>query len=91
MTLTETAYAKINLYLHVVGKRSDGYHLLDSLVCFTQFGDHVHLQPHANKDSLRVIGPFAQDLPDHSENLIFKNPAILAESSGNFRSFCHHA
>jgi 4-diphosphocytidyl-2-C-methyl-D-erythritol kinase len=34
-TLTFHAPAKINLYLHVVGRRTDGYHLLDSLVAFT--------------------------------------------------------
>ena len=82
MTLTETAYAKINLYLHVVGKRADGYHLLDSLVCFTRFGDQVYLQPHAHKDSLQVIGPFAQDLPDNAENLILKILPLLRQFLG---------
>lgn len=37
----EAAPAKINLALHVVGERGDGYHLLDSLVTFTAFGDRI--------------------------------------------------
>ena len=37
--LTEAAPAKVNLYLHVTGRRDDGYHLLDSLVAFAEIGD----------------------------------------------------
>ena len=37
--ITMTAPAKINLYLHVTGKRDDGYHLLDSLVAFAGVHD----------------------------------------------------
>ena len=37
--LTEAAPAKVNLYLHVTGRRDDGYHLLDSLVVFAEIGD----------------------------------------------------
>ena len=35
------ARAKVNLYLHVVGRRADGYHLLDTLMVFTELGDRV--------------------------------------------------
>jgi len=38
-----SAPAKINLYLHITGKRSDGYHLLDSLVAFTEYGDVLEI------------------------------------------------
>ena len=41
MTLAETARAKVNLALHVVGRRADGYHLLDSLVAFPPIGDRL--------------------------------------------------
>lgn len=38
-TYRQQAPAKVNLFLHVTGKRDDGYHLLESLVCFTASGD----------------------------------------------------
>ena len=41
MTRIEPAPAKINLALHVTGRRADGYHLLDSLVVFTELGDRT--------------------------------------------------
>jgi 4-diphosphocytidyl-2-C-methyl-D-erythritol kinase len=56
-----TARAKINLYLHVVGRRPDGYHLLDSLVCFTELGDELTFEPAAEL-SLALDGPFAPAL-----------------------------
>src|SRR3546814_18919583 len=40
-----TAAAKINLYLRVVGRRADGYHLLDSLFAFTGLGDRLSIRP----------------------------------------------
>jgi 4-diphosphocytidyl-2C-methyl-D-erythritol kinase len=42
-TLPLPAPAKINLALHVTGRRNDGYHLLDTLVVFTEFGDLVSI------------------------------------------------
>ena len=55
-----TARAKINLYLHVTGRRADGYHLMDSLVCFAELGDewkaqHSHRE-NAARDLLRQTG-----------------------------------
>ena len=59
--ITEAAPAKLNLALHVTGRRDDGYHLLDSLVAFAGVGDVVTLEP--GPLSLRIEGPFAQGLP----------------------------
>lgn len=59
--LSVFAPAKINLYLHVTGRRADGYHLLDSLVVFADVGDRVSARP-ATGLSLRVEGPFADAL-----------------------------
>ncbi len=42
--VTERAFAKLNLCLHIVGRRTDGYHNLDSLVVFTEFGDDIEIQ-----------------------------------------------
>ena len=46
--ITSFARAKINLYLHVVGKRADGYHLLDMLVVFAETGDSIAVAPAAD-------------------------------------------
>ena len=65
---TWLAPAKINLALHVTGRRSDGYHLLESLVVFTRFGDRLHIEPAAS-DGLAVEGPFAGQLDAGDGNL----------------------
>ncbi|TBN39887.1 4-(cytidine 5'-diphospho)-2-C-methyl-D-erythritol kinase [Paracoccus subflavus] len=59
--LVELARAKLNLALHVTGRRPDGYHLLDSLVVFASIGDVIALSP--GPLSLRIDGPFAAGLP----------------------------
>ena len=53
--LTEPAPAKVNLFLHVLGRRGDGYHLLDSLVVFPEVGDTLRAVP-AETLSLRSRG-----------------------------------
>lgn len=60
--LTRRAPAKINLALHVVGQRADGYHLLESLVTFADAGDRIGFSPSA-EDRFTVSGPFCADLP----------------------------
>lgn len=69
--LTVTAPAKINLFLHVTGKRPDGYHALESLIAFTDFADRLVFQPSAAL-SLKVTGPFASGVPTDSSNLILR-------------------
>jgi len=71
------APAKINLFLHIVGKRDDGYHLLESLVGFTQFGDHLSIKP-SDDLSLQVEGEFASMLDaDMEQNLVLKTARLL--------------
>ncbi len=60
---SEPAPAKINLYLHVVGRRADGFHLLDSLVVFAKIADRVAVSPAASL-TLAIEGPFAASLAD---------------------------
>lgn len=81
ITLTEPAPAKINLALHVVGQRADGYHLLDMLVTFAAFGDRVSIAP-AEADSLTLSGRFAAQLGDTPEgdNLVLKARDRLREA-----------
>ncbi len=79
--IATNAPAKINLYLHVTGRRADGYHLLDSLVVFAGIGDTVHVRP---DESLRlsISGPFGPALPTGPENLVLKAAQGLAAGAG---------
>ncbi len=62
------AAAKINLALHVTGRRADGYHQLDSIVAFATIGDRLRLQ-RAAEFSLRLEGPFSAGLEAGEDNL----------------------
>lgn len=61
---------KVNLYLHVIGKRKDGYHNLDSLVAFPNIGDKIEIYPSKNIN-LTITGRLKKELPT-KENLILK-------------------
>ena len=82
--LSSRAPAKINLTLRVTGRRADGYHLLDSLVIFTELGDQLSVrQPAADeaKLSLLVEGPFAAQLNGETNNLVLRAARRLAEDT----------
>ncbi|WP_210272619.1 4-(cytidine 5'-diphospho)-2-C-methyl-D-erythritol kinase [Chthonobacter rhizosphaerae] len=83
MILTELARAKVNLALHVVGRRADGYHLLDTLVAFPPIGDRVGVAP-ANAYALAVTGPGAAALGDTApaDNLVTRAAVGLAALAG---------
>lgn len=80
----ERAPAKVNLGLRVTGKRSDGYHLLDSLVVFASIGDVVALRPsHAEESLLCVRGQFATALSgDPADNLVLQAATAFREAFG---------
>lgn len=75
------ARAKVNLYLHVVGRRPDGYHLLDSLVAFASVADLLEAEPAAGL-ALQVDGPFAADAPAGEGNLVLRAARALAQAAG---------
>lgn len=75
------APAKINLYLHVLGRRDDGYHVLDSLIAFAALHDTIAVRP-AAEISLRVDGPFASFLADRPDNLVLDAARALARAAG---------
>ena len=75
-TLSISAPAKLNLFLHVTGRR-DGYHLIESLVVFTQFGDRLEVCED-RQISLRVVGPFAGDCGPIEHNLVLRAARSLA-------------
>jgi 4-diphosphocytidyl-2-C-methyl-D-erythritol kinase len=67
----EAAPAKVNLCLHVTGRRADGYHLLDSLVVFAGVGDRVSVGPGPGL-GLTVLGPEAGGLTGAADNLVLR-------------------
>lgn len=75
------APAKVNLALHVTGRRADGYHLLDSLVAFAPVGDRLRLDP-APAMALRVTGPESAGVPEGPENLVLRAAALLPAGQG---------
>lgn len=82
MTRRKSAPAKLNLYLHVIGGRADGYHLLDSLVAFADIADEVSAAP-AELLSLEIAGPFAAALEGpREENLVWRAATLLARHLG---------
>ena len=81
MPIAETAPAKVNLFLHVVGRRPDGYHLLDSLAVFPAVGDTLRAAP-AEAFSLALEGPFGGALRAVPDNLVLRAARGLAELAG---------
>ena len=79
--LTRDAPAKVNLYLHVTGRRPDGYHLLDSLVVFAGVADEVRAEP-GGRLSLTLYGPFAAGLDAGGDNLVLRAARALAAAAG---------
>jgi 4-diphosphocytidyl-2-C-methyl-D-erythritol kinase len=71
------APAKVNLALHVLGRRADGYHDLDSIVAFADVGDMLSFKP-ADAFTVTADGPFAAALPPASGNIIAKAWAAAA-------------
>jgi 4-diphosphocytidyl-2-C-methyl-D-erythritol kinase len=75
------AHAKVNLWLNVVGRRDDGYHLLDSLVAFVDLADQVEVRPD-DRLSLALDGPLAGVLAGEADNLVLKAGRLLADRAG---------
>ncbi|MDE3059400.1 MAG: 4-(cytidine 5'-diphospho)-2-C-methyl-D-erythritol kinase [Pseudomonadota bacterium] len=75
------APAKLNLFLQVTGRRPDNYHLLESLVAFTDFGDTLEIRP-ADDISLTVEGPFSAPLQDSGQNLVMQAAELLRAEAG---------
>lgn len=80
-TLRRLAPAKINLALHVTGQRRDGYHTLDTLVAFADFGDELTVAPAAAL-GLSIGGPFAAHAPAGPENLAWRAAMLLQKAAG---------
>jgi 4-diphosphocytidyl-2-C-methyl-D-erythritol kinase len=77
----EDAPAKINLFLHVVGRRADGYHVLDSLAVFAGIADRLTATP-SESLHLDLGGPFGPGLAAEPDNLVLRAARALAEATG---------
>ena len=80
--ITEQASAKINLFLHVGGRRADGFHPVQSLAVFTDAGDTLALEA-AIGLSLAVEGPFAKGLEGEGDNLVLRAARALGSQGAN--------
>lgn len=80
----EFAPAKINLCLHVTGRRDDGYHLLDSLVVFAGVGDRVTAQPGKGL-TLALTGPEASGLTVGDDNLVLRAARTMGVTGAALR------
>lgn len=79
---SESAPAKVNLYLHVLRRRQDGYHDLDSLVVFAPAAaDRLHFTP-APWLRLELAGPFGKALAGEPDNLVLRAARAAAEAAG---------
>ena len=79
--LSVLAKAKLNLFLHLTGKRPDGYHELLTQVIFTEFGDVLHFAA-SDLLTLHVTGEFAGDCDTGADNLVLRAARLLLEAAG---------
>ncbi len=76
--LAEAAPAKVNLTLRVLRRRDDGYHEIESLVAFADFGDRLSFS-RGRELTLTVRGPSAAAAGEDADNLVLKAARALAE------------
>ena len=86
--LTEIAYAKLNLALHVRRRRDDGYHELETLFAFADAGDVLTAEP-AEQLSLSILGPFADGLTSDADNLVMRAATALQTQGQGARLVLH--
>ena len=79
--MKETAYAKLNLALHVRKRREDGYHELETLFAFCEHGDVLSAES-AERDEVRTVGEFADVVGDPGENLVARALNALPHPEG---------
>jgi 4-diphosphocytidyl-2-C-methyl-D-erythritol kinase len=82
--LSEDGRAKVNLTLRVVGRRTDGYHDIESMVAFADCADRLSFTP-GSKLQLNTTGPLAGDCGETADNLVFKAAQLLGERVPDLR------
>jgi 4-diphosphocytidyl-2-C-methyl-D-erythritol kinase len=79
--ISRNAPAKLNLYLHLTGKREDGYHLLESMFAFLEVGDVLSAAPYDSLE-LEVTGPFLHAAGEKQQNLVWRAAELLSKEAG---------
>jgi len=79
--IAETAFAKLNLALHVRARRADGYHSIETIFAFVDDGDRLSAET-ADTLSLEVTGPFAGALAGEGDNLVLRAARALRDAAG---------
>ena len=74
------APAKVNLFLHLIRKKQDGYHDLQSLVSFADIGDYIDIEP-ADDFSFNVTGPFAQKFNAQEQNAQLESSNLVVRAA----------
>src|SRR5581483_8358192 len=82
--LIEEGRAKVNLSLRVIGRRSDGYHDLESVVAFADCADRLTLEP-GDELKLTTTGPLADACGELADNLVLKAAKLLAGAVPDLR------
>jgi 4-diphosphocytidyl-2-C-methyl-D-erythritol kinase len=85
LPVSETAPAKLNVFLRVLGKRDDGYHDLETLVQPTTLADGVRAAHRDEGFGLVVAGERSAEVPTGPENLVLAAARALAEETGEAR------
>ena len=82
--MRETAYAKINLALHVRSREPDGYHRLETIFAFTEDGDELEVREpdQPGKLELDITGRFADGLDAGPNNLVLRAASALRQHHG---------
>ncbi len=80
----ELARAKVNLCLHVTGRRDDGMHLLDSIVVFPAMGDVLEAE-FGDSLTLKIDGPFGEELDAGADNLVIRAARMLSDRGAALR------
>jgi len=75
---SEVSRAKVNLNLHLVGKRADGYHYLDSLVAFPDVGDQITVES-SDRITFKIVGRLAGEL-SINDNLVLKAVELIKQN-----------
>jgi 4-diphosphocytidyl-2-C-methyl-D-erythritol kinase len=79
--VSEAAPAKVNLALHVTGRRPDGYHLIQTLAVFTALGDRIAVEE-ASADVFHLSGLHSHSLSANGDNLVIRARDLLREIAG---------
>jgi 4-diphosphocytidyl-2-C-methyl-D-erythritol kinase len=79
--LADTAYAKVNLALHIRNRRSDGYHEIETLFAFVDAGDSLTASE-ADELTLSITGPFNAGLESNDNNLVLRAASFLQQRFG---------